>query len=90
MRAELPGPLIRLILPARLTTDIARQLTLAILMGRLIKRISRTVHHKLDRVQKRGFSGAIFTGNQGGTAKINGTIRKPMPVNQLQSRQLLH
>ena len=90
MRTELPGPLIRLILPACLTTDIARQLALTVFMSRFIKRIGRTVHHKLNRVQKCGFSGAVFTGNQGRTAKINGTIREPMPVNQLQSRQLLH
>ena len=90
MRTDLSAALIRLILPACLAPDITGQPALAVLMCRFIEMIGRTGHHELDRIQKCGFPGAVLSGDQGRVFQIDDAVGKPMPVNQLHSRQFPH
>ena len=62
MGADLTGTLVRLVLFSGFAADITSQLSLAVLVGSLVKIAGGTNDHKLDRVQKSGFSSAVFTG----------------------------
>ena len=61
MSADLAGTLIRLVFFSCFTADISGKPSLAILVGRLVKIAGGTDDHKLDRVQKSGFSSTVFT-----------------------------
>ena len=50
MRTDFSGSLIRMIFASGLTPDITGQLSLAVLMGSLIKMICGAGHNKLDRI----------------------------------------
>ncbi len=90
MGADLPCPLIGPVFPPGLTADISRQLPLAVLMGRFIEIVGRAGYHELYRIQQRGFTRTVFPRNQNGIFKFYHRIGKPVPVNQLHSRQFLH
>lgn len=62
MSADLADTLIRLILLTGFAADISGEFSLAVLVGCLVKIAGGTDNYKLDRVQKSGFSSAVFTG----------------------------
>ena len=90
MGAHFSRSFIRTALFSCLTADITCQLPLPVFMGRLIEGTGGTEHHKLDRIQKRRLPRPVFSGKQRRRSEINRTVFKPVPVNQLHSRQLLH
>ena len=90
MGADLSGPLIGPVLAPGLAADIAGQLPLAVLVGRLIEIVGGAGHHKLDGIEQCGFARTVLTGDQDGILKIDQHVGKPMPVDQFHSRQFLH
>ena len=62
MGTDLSGTLIGLVLFSCFAANITGKLSLAVFMGSFVKVSGGTDDHKLDRIQKSGFSCTVFSG----------------------------